>query len=154
MSYGVEGGDMRIVDLSHELSPSFIDDRSKLSQVDLRSVFCHLFKPDPTVEWQIAHLISSSSHVGTHLESPYHWTKEGRDIASLPLESLIGPAVKLDISHMKRGEAATLEDAEKASKGRLRGVTWSSYRQTIAGCGKLRNTGWIVHACPWKPRSG
>ncbi len=112
---------MRIVDLSHELSPLFIDDKSRLSQVDLRSVFCHLFKPDPTVEWHIAHLISSSSHVGTHLESPYHWTKEGRDIASLPLESLIGPAVKLDISHMKRGEAATLEDAEKASKGRLRG---------------------------------
>jgi len=111
---------MRIIDLSHELTPSFVDDRSKLSTVDIRSIFCHLFKPDPSVEWHIAHLFCTSSHVSTHIESPYHWTKEGRDIASLPLESLIGPAIKLNLSHKKRGETITLEDVKESSKGLLR----------------------------------
>lgn len=86
----------------------------------MRSIFCHLFKPDPSTEWHIAHLFSTSSHAGTHLESPYHWTRERRDIASLPLESLIGPAVKLGFPHKKRGEPITLEDVEESSKGRLR----------------------------------
>jgi len=111
---------MRAIDLSHELAPAFIDDKSKLSTVDMRSIFCHLFKPDPSIEWHVAHLISTSSHVGTHLESPYHWTKGGRDIGSLPLESLIGSAIKLDLSHKKRGQEITLKDAEETSKGRLR----------------------------------
>jgi len=111
---------MRIIDLSHELTPSFVDDKLKLSMVNIRSIFCYLFKPDPSVEWHIAHLFCTSSHVSTHIESPYHWTKEGRDIASLPLESLIGPVIKLDLSHKKRGETITLEDVKESSKGLLR----------------------------------
>ena len=111
---------MRIIDLSHELTLSFIDDKSKLSSVDLRSIFCHLFKPDSSPEWHIAHLFSTSSHIGTHVESPYHWKKEGRDIASLRLESLIGPAIKLIVSHRKRNEAIVLGDVEGSCKGRLR----------------------------------
>jgi len=114
------GVGMRIIDLSHELTPLFLDDKSKLSTVDIRSIFCHLFKPDPSVEWHIAHLFCTSSHIGTHLESPYHWTEKGADIASLPLESLIGIAVKLDLSHRKSEEMITIEDVVEASKDRLR----------------------------------
>jgi len=111
---------MRIIDLSHELEPSFVDDKSKLSKVDIRSIFCHPFKPDPSVDWHIVHLFSTSSHVGTHVESPYHWTKGGRDITSLPLESLIGPAAKLDLSYKRKGETITPEDVKEAAKNRLR----------------------------------
>jgi len=111
---------MRIVDLSHEIVPSFLDDKTKLSSVDMRSVFCYLFKPDPETEWHIAHLFSTSTHCGTHLESPYHWTKEGKDVASLPLESLIGPAIKLDFSRKKAGESITLEEIRESCKGKLR----------------------------------
>ncbi|HIE18398.1 TPA: cyclase family protein [Candidatus Bathyarchaeota archaeon] len=111
---------MKIIDLSHNLEPLFINDKSELANAEIRSVLCYLFKPDPSVQWHIAHLISISSHIGTHIESPYHWMKDGADIASIPLESLIGPAVKLDLSYKKRGEKITVEDVMGASKGRLR----------------------------------
>ncbi|RLE65716.1 MAG: hypothetical protein DRJ38_03320 [Thermoprotei archaeon] len=111
---------MRIIDLSHCLKPLFINDKSKLSDVDMRSVFCYLFKPDPSVKWHIAHLISISSHIGTHIESPYHWMKDGADIASIPLDSLIGPAVKIDLSYKRKGEMISAEDLKKASGNRLR----------------------------------
>jgi arylformamidase len=111
---------MRIVDLSHELTPTFINDKTKLSTVDIRSIFCYLFKPDPSVEWHVAHLFSTSSHIGTHVESPYHWTKKGADVASIPLESLIGPAIKLDLTRKESGESITLKDIKESSRGRLK----------------------------------
>jgi arylformamidase len=111
---------MKIVDLSHEIVPSFFDDKTKLSSVDMRSVFCFFFKPDPETKWHIAHLFSTSTHCGTHLEAPYHWTKEGKDIASLPLDSLIGSAIKLDFSYKKAGESITLEEIKKSCKRKLK----------------------------------
>ncbi|MEM2970533.1 MAG: cyclase family protein [Candidatus Bathyarchaeia archaeon] len=111
---------MRILDLSHEIIPFFFDDKSKLSNVDIRSVFCHFFKPDPETEWHIAHLFSTSTHCGTHLESPYHWKKDGKDIAALPLESLVGSAIKLNFSYKKTNEPISYEEVRHQSKGKLR----------------------------------
>lgn len=42
--------------------------------------------------------ITTQLHIGTHIDSPLHWTESGRDIASIPLERLYGPAVVVDIS--------------------------------------------------------
>lgn len=36
-------------------------------------------------------------HAGTHLDAPVHFARDGSDVAGLPLESLIRPAVKLDV---------------------------------------------------------
>ena len=43
-------------------------------------------------------LITTSNHVGTHLDGPLHFDTAGRDIASLPLDKLIGPGVVVDLS--------------------------------------------------------
>jgi len=43
-------------------------------------------------------LITTSNHVGTHLDGELHFCTHGRDIASLPLEFLYGPAVVVDLS--------------------------------------------------------
>jgi len=111
---------LKIVDLSYELVPTFLDDKAKLSSVDMRSVYCFFFKPDPQTDWHIAHLFSTSTHCGTHLEAPYHWTKEGKDIASVPLESLIGPAIKLDFSKKKADESISLDEVKESCKGKLK----------------------------------
>jgi len=110
----------RILDLSHEIIPSFFDDKSKLSDVNMRSVFCHFIKPDPETEWHIAYLFSTSTHCGTHLEAPYHWKKDGKDIASLSLESLIGPVIKLDFSYKKVNKSITCEEVRQQSRGKMR----------------------------------
>lgn len=43
-------------------------------------------------------LITTSNHVGTHLDGPLHFYEAGRDIASLKLEELFGPGVVVDLS--------------------------------------------------------
>ena len=35
---------------------------------------------------------------GTHLDSPFHCFKDGTPIDKLPLENLIGPGIKIDLS--------------------------------------------------------
>ncbi|HAK73717.1 MAG TPA: cyclase, partial [Sporomusaceae bacterium] len=36
-------------------------------------------------------VITTSNHVGTHLDGSLHFCTHGRDIASIPLTDLIGP---------------------------------------------------------------
>ena len=43
-------------------------------------------------------LITTSNHVGTHLDGPMHFDTAGRDIASLELEKLCAPGVVVDLS--------------------------------------------------------
>lgn len=43
-------------------------------------------------------LITTSNHVGTHLDGPAHFDTSGRDIASLEMTKLMGPGVVVDIS--------------------------------------------------------
>lgn len=42
--------------------------------------------------------ITTSNHVGTHLDGPLHFVSGGKDIASLPLERLYGEGVIVDLS--------------------------------------------------------
>ncbi|CEP69176.1 Putative cyclase [Moorella glycerini] len=46
----------------------------------------------------VAQRVETTMHVGTHLDGPLHFVDSGRDIASIPLERLIGPGVVVDIS--------------------------------------------------------
>lgn len=43
-------------------------------------------------------LITTSNHVGTHLDGPLHFDTAGRDIASLEMSKLMGPGVVVDLS--------------------------------------------------------
>lgn len=43
-------------------------------------------------------LITTSNHVGTHLDGPLHFCTHGWDIASIPLDELFGEGVVVDIS--------------------------------------------------------
>lgn len=43
-------------------------------------------------------LITTSNHVGTHLDGPLHFDTSGRDISSLEMTKLMGPGVVVDLS--------------------------------------------------------
>ncbi|MCK4259977.1 MAG: cyclase family protein [Halanaerobiales bacterium] len=45
-------------------------------------------------------IISTSNHVGTHLDGERHFWTAGRDIASIPLEDLVHEGVIVDLSHI------------------------------------------------------
>ncbi len=83
----------------------------KVKMYDLTQPLSHLTPPWPTYEpLQIkffkrlspnganGQLITTSNHVGTHLDGPLHFCTHGRDIASLSLDYLVGPGVIVDLS--------------------------------------------------------
>jgi len=45
-------------------------------------------------------IITSSNHVGTHLDGPIHFHGPGKDIASIPLDDLVGEGAVVDLSDM------------------------------------------------------
>ena len=51
-----------------------------------------------------------SSHLGTHVELPYHHRKDGMSAADYPLERLIGEAVILNFSHKQKDEEISRDE--------------------------------------------
>ncbi|MDD3948447.1 MAG: cyclase family protein, partial [Anaerolineaceae bacterium] len=83
----------------------------KMKVYDLTQNTSHLSPPWPTYEpLQVKFfkrlspngangmLITTSNHVGTHLDGPLHFDTPGRDIASLEMAKLMGPGVVVDLS--------------------------------------------------------
>ncbi|MEM2875490.1 MAG: hypothetical protein QXL67_00840, partial [Candidatus Bathyarchaeia archaeon] len=73
----------RIVDLSEELVPGTlkVDGRyvhgSEVRRLEIRQF---IYAPDNT----LMHWVSTETHIGTHVEFPAHYVKEGKDGVSLP----------------------------------------------------------------------
>lgn len=57
-----------------------------------------------------------SNHVGTHLDAPSHFIKGGLTLEQIPLETLIGRAVILDLTRKGEGGVITREDLEVFQK--------------------------------------
>ena len=51
-------------------------------------------------EGEVANLthISSSVHIGTHIDAPYHFLGNGETVENIPLDLLVGPAEVIEIS--------------------------------------------------------
>jgi arylformamidase len=62
-----------------------------------------------------------NTHVGTHIEFPFHHVKGGYDAATFPLEKLVGEAIVLDISRWRKNNSRiTLGEVKQAAGDRLR----------------------------------
>jgi arylformamidase len=61
-----------------------------------------------------------NTHVGTHVELPYHHCRRGLDAATFPLEDLVGEAVVLDISAYGHNSRIELPDLQRCAEGLLR----------------------------------
>jgi arylformamidase len=60
--------------------------------------------------WYILQEVKMGSHVGTHIEFPYHHLKNGKSAADYPLDRMVGDAVLLDFSHKKKDEEITKQE--------------------------------------------
>jgi arylformamidase len=109
----------RIVDLSHTLIPA--DEEYRL-EIDTR----------PTEKWEtfskyqrlpghwyVLSEVHMSTHVGTHIELPYHHDEHGKDAATFPLEDLIGEAIVIDISRWGHNERIPAEDLKQICGDRI-----------------------------------
>ncbi len=104
----------RIIDLSldiYDKAPTFWPDPKT-------SVTPHL--KIENLKYNITRLVMST-HLGTHLDAPFHFFDEGKTVDQLDLSRGIGPAWVLNFTHKGPKEQITLEDlqphAEKIKAG-------------------------------------
>ncbi len=87
---------MRYIDISVSLSNKTIPwegDRSFERKLIART------KPGDPKSCNLSR-IGMSAHLGTHVDAPLHFVHGGDDVASLPLDTLIGPARVIDVRGM------------------------------------------------------
>ena len=121
----------RFVDLSHEIHDGLVTYpgvespriRTELSREDSRERFA------PGTEFFIGR-IELSANTGTYLDTPFHRFADGKDLAALPLESVVDlSGIVVDAPAGRRGlEASDLPDASR-----------------LAGHAVLVRTGWSRH---------
>jgi len=103
----------RIVELSHRLVPGQEEFSLEIETFNTDEVMAgtdraHEMRIQRREDiWYILQEVKIGSHVGTHVEFPYHHLKDGKSAADYPLDRLVGDAVLLDFSHKKAGEEIT-----------------------------------------------
>jgi arylformamidase len=109
----------RIVDLSHTVYPGREEYRLEVDTRFTEQWPAFAKYPRLNNAWYILSEVSMSTHVGTHIEFPYHHRQDGLDAAAFPLESLIGDAVVIDISTWGQNERISLEDLKRVASDHL-----------------------------------
>jgi arylformamidase len=90
----------------------------ELSHPLLADKECFPYHPYPAgytspKRWYIETLCMMCSHIGTHIEVPFHKDEHGLDCKDWPLEKLIGEAVVINVLGKQPKEPITLEDVKK-----------------------------------------
>ena len=62
--------------------------------------------------------LACDTHIGTHIDAPLHFVKNGRNADQIPLERLIGPCRVIDLSGFSQIDAKTLDAIEIAADTR------------------------------------
>jgi kynurenine formamidase len=86
--------------------------------------------------------IHTGEHTGTHLDAPVHWAsgKDKADVASVPLTTLMAPAVVLDASQRVAEDPDFLLQVEDVR-------AWEKEN------GALPDGGWLLYRTGWDERS-
>jgi kynurenine formamidase len=117
-----------------ELPPPFANTRrfqlEELSRYDDRG---------PAWYWNDIH---TGEHAGTHFDAPVHWVtgKGGEDVAQVPPERLVGPAVVLDVADRVAADPDFLLEVDDV-------------RAWEAEHGPLPEGGWLLYRTGWDARS-
>ncbi len=137
------GGTVRVVDLTQPLSestpviglPAPFANTPPLS----RRTLSRYDDAGPAWAWDVLDL---GEHTGTHLDAPIHWItgRDGEDVASIPPERLVGPAVVMD-----RTSEVAAEPGYLLSVADLEGFE-AEHGPYPPGCWILFRTGWGARA--------
>jgi arylformamidase len=106
---------LRAVELSHHLFPG-----QEEYQLEVQNRYVEELQPEykdkrPPGQWYIMSEVQLWSHVGTHMEAPYHYLKEGSDIAQVPLARVVGECILIDFSDKAIREP--ISEAELQERG-------------------------------------
>jgi arylformamidase len=106
---------MYIVDLSHPLTSG-----KQRFRLDVSSYPVDEYIPGYLVaegEWYIMQEVNLCTHVGTHVEAPFHAIKNGIKAGELDYRSLIGPASVVDFTDKKHNDPITMDELKNRGAG-------------------------------------
>jgi arylformamidase len=107
---------LRIVELSHRIIPGQEHFELEARIDDVTNVLPEVKHRSDV--WYVLGAVTYCTHIGTHIEVPFHHLEEGADVADFPFRQLIAPLVVLDFRHKKDQEAITLDEV-KAHDARI-----------------------------------
>lgn len=89
------------------------------------------------------------SHIGTHIDSPWHKIHNGKTIDKMPLDTFIGPATAIDLYHKVADEGIFPDDLKHYEENLQRIVL------LCTGWGEKRsNTDLYINHSPWLSDQG
>lgn len=100
----------RLVELSHRLVPGREEFPLEIKTFNTDEVM-HRIQRRADI-WYILQEVTMGSHVGTHIEFPYHHVKMGKTAADYPLERLVRDCVVLNFSHKGKDEEISRSEIE------------------------------------------
>lgn len=102
-------GSLRVIDLTKPLDPATESRR------------CHLFRFNTGGPIPDFHTIMDlTSHLGTHVECPYHHNDEWTDVAGLPLSAFMGRGIYLNFEELAPNAYITPEALERTAGSRIK----------------------------------
>lgn len=102
-------GDLRVVDLTKVLDPKTETRRCGLTRFNTGG-------PIPDFHT----IMDLTSHLGTHVECPYHHNDNWSDVQSLPITTFMGRGLYVNITHMQPNGKIKAADLEKACGDRIK----------------------------------
>lgn len=63
--------------------------------------------------------LTTSTHMGTHIDAPFHFLNEGKTVEALPIDLYIGRARVIELTNVTRVGRETLEDIDFGGATRL-----------------------------------
>ena len=98
----------KFIELSHRLIPGKEEFALEIETFNTEELHTSITRRSDI--WYIIQEVKMGSHLGTHIEFPFHHLKNGKTAADYPLERLIGDAVLLDFTHKKKDEEITVSE--------------------------------------------
>ncbi len=103
------GTGLKVIDLTKTLDPKTESRR------------CHLYRFNTGGPIPDFHTIMDlTSHLGTHVECPYHHNDHWTDVADLPITQFMGRAIYVNITHMNPNDKIMGKDLEIACGTRIK----------------------------------
>ncbi len=131
-STALADGHSKVADMTHELHEDFPTYFGKplFSREELFNYDTHRFN---------LFNLTMSEHVGTHIDAPLHFTKDGDSVVEIPVENLVAPLCVIDIKERaaENPDAQVTPDDIKAWK--------SKHGDIPKGACVAMNSGWAAH---------
>lgn len=104
----------KLIDLTHVIDPARVQRKFSVETIGAETVNHNVVRKQD--QWYIMSNISMVSHIGTHIEVPYHLFPDGYDLSTMPLEAYYGEAVLLDFSWIQQRVEISLEQVMAAAQ--------------------------------------